>query len=172
MRQEIYKNLRIELLHKSYSNFLARNCTQTKGVRIVCSQFTGFLWPYGNDFHVSFDRYSCTKPVFSHANTYWTKKLKPLKSIQESNFSVLPPSVHTNHSGQSCSHIPAWTASFMWFRYLCVIQWLKLNPDPWICFISAKTDKSCSHLPMPYLLFLHLGYHNEFFQLTLPCTGV
>ena len=45
---------------------------------IVCPQFTEFLWLYGNDFHASFDRHSCIKPVFSH-----TDILKSLESIQE-----------------------------------------------------------------------------------------
>ena len=83
MRSAIYKNLRLALLHKSQSNFLAKKFMQTKGVYIVCSQFTGFLWLYGNDFHASFDRYSCIKPVFSHTNIYLTKKMKPLEYIQE-----------------------------------------------------------------------------------------
>ena len=50
---------------------------------IVCSQFTGFVWLYGNDFHASFDRYSCIKPVFSHTDIYWSKTLMPSESIQE-----------------------------------------------------------------------------------------
>ena len=37
----------------------------------MCSQFEGFLWLYGNEYHASFDRYS------------WTKKLKPLEFIHE-----------------------------------------------------------------------------------------
>ena len=54
---------------------------QTKSVQ--CSQFTGFLWPYGNHFHTSFDRYPCIKLVFSITDIFWTKKLKPPESIQE-----------------------------------------------------------------------------------------
>ena len=49
----------------------------------MCSQFTRFLWLYGNDFHASFDRCSCIKPVFNHTDIYWTKKLKPHESIPE-----------------------------------------------------------------------------------------
>ena len=64
---------------------------------IVCSQFTGFLWLYGDDFHASFDRYSCIKPVFSHTNIYWTKKLNPLESIQE----FVLCHYHHNKSGQN-----------------------------------------------------------------------
>ena len=50
---------------------------------MVCSQFTRFLWLYGNDFHAPFDRYPSIKPVFSHTDIYWTKKFQPLESNQE-----------------------------------------------------------------------------------------
>ena len=63
----------------------------------MCSQFTGFVSLYGNDFHVSFDKYSCVKPVFTHTNIHWTTKLKPLECIQELVFCHY----HNNKSGQN-----------------------------------------------------------------------
>ena len=59
--------------------FCQKMCTMKE---ILYSQFTGLLWLYGNDFHDSFDRYSCIKHI-SHTDIYWSKTLMPPKSIQE-----------------------------------------------------------------------------------------
>ena len=81
MRGEIYKNLRVALLHHDEASFLPENVCKQKVYR--CVQNLQDSFDFMEMTYASFDRCSCKKQVFSCTDIYWTKYLKPLESMQE-----------------------------------------------------------------------------------------
>ena len=131
--------------------FCQKMCTM-KG--ILYSQFTGLLWLYGNDFHDSFDRYSCIKHI-SHTDIYWSKTLMPPKSIQE--FVLFH--YHNNKFGQYfCPLIFIYYHSFENFKQfirnaICMRLRNPLYKQLYLWFICHHYFDHCSNQRLRTLIF-------------------